>query len=60
MVFAERAADAIKREFTFKANTHRDLEKLVNYKDYEDIGALATEYKTRILEEIEKEKKRHE
>lgn len=63
MVFAERAADEIQKKLSLKIKKHKDLDdiyfsQLVNYKDYKDIEALAIEYKSRVLEEIEREKRR--
>lgn len=65
MVFAKRAADAILKEDFFNVGIYKKPDdlyfaKLVNLKDYSDIDALVKDYKTRVLDEIEKEKKRHE
>ena len=65
MVFAERAADEIKEkmkkdteeQFEVKAQTHiLDLDVSV----YDDDEKIAAEYKELVLNEIEKEKSRHE
>lgn len=65
MVFAERAAYAIEREMseaehTYSALLDEDFKKLVDLEDYSDIKDIADKYKSRVLDEIEKEKKRHE
>jgi len=65
VVFAERAAEAVKREMSVnmyykdQGCDNKSFMKLVKPEDYKDIDALKKEYKTRILDEIEKESKRH-
>lgn len=63
MVFAERAAEAVHREMLSGKKDHLSDEcflQLVHLDAYNDIEALKTEYKQRVLSEIEKERKRHE
>ena len=61
MVFAERAADAIKKDITDEELLDEELfENKYNISDYNDIDKIKEDYKKIILEEIEKEKKRHE
>ncbi len=65
MVFAKRAATAIYSEFKAGLNTMniaggKEFENLVDMAKYNDIDLLIKRYKERVLEEIEKEKKRHE
>ena len=63
MVFAERAADEICQSMdkdTEEYKTLEEVEKLICMDDYKDSDRLSEEYKKLILDEIEKEKKRHE
>ena len=63
MVFAERAADEICKELDSgdKSDiTIEEMDKLVDTDKYKDIEKLSEEYKKIVLDEIEKEKKRHE
>lgn len=63
MVFAERAADEICQSMdkdTEEYKTLDEVEKLICMDDYKDSDRLSEEYKKLILDEIEKEKKRHE
>ena len=65
MVFAERAADAINKEMLSDAGKYNKLDdvsflRLACLEDYNNIEALSNEYKEIVLNEIEKEKKRHE
>ena len=63
MVFAERAAEAVHREMLSGKKDHLSDEcflQLAHLDAYNDIEALKTEYKQRVLSEIEKERKRHE
>lgn len=65
MVFAERAAEAIKSQMLSGMGLHNRLDnrhflKLACLGNYNNIKALEEEYKEIILSEIEKEKKRHE
>lgn len=59
MVFAERAAEEIQKEMVFRNLSDDYFIKLVDCRAYEDIGAVASAYKTRIFNEIEKEKNRN-
>lgn len=65
MVFAERAANAINKEMLSgagKYNKPDDISFLdmACLESYNDIEAISAGYKERILNEIEKERKRHE
>ena len=63
MVFAERAADEICKELDSGNEsdiTIEEMDKLVDTDKYKDIEKLTEEYKKIVLDEIEKEKKRHE
>ena len=65
MVFAERAADSINKEMLSGAGKYNKLDdvsflRLACLEDYNNIEALSNEYKEIVLNEIEKEKKRHE
>lgn len=63
MVFAERAAEAVHREMLSGKKDHLSdgcFLQLAHLDAYNDIEALKTEYKQRVLSEIEKERKRHE
>ena len=65
MVFAERAAESVKRDMAAASGKYnilddKDFAKLANLSQYNDIDALCMEYKKRVLDEIEKERKRHE
>lgn len=65
MVYAKRAAAAVDSEMKAGYNDidaigDKELEELVDMAKYNDIDALARRYKERVLEEIEKEKRRHE
>lgn len=65
MVFAERAANAISKEMLSgagKYNKPDDISFLdmACLESYNDIEAISAGYKERILNEIEKERKRHE
>ena len=58
MVFAKRAAEAIRKEIS--EIEFREVSDLVDMDIYTDVSKLEKEYKEIVLEEIEKEKKRHE
>ena len=65
MVFAERAAESVQRDMASARSTYNilddeDFAKLADLSQYNDIDALWMEYKKRVLDEIEKERKRHE
>ena len=65
MVFAERAAESVQRDIASARSTYnllddKDFAKLVDLSQYNDIDTLCLEYKKRVLDEIEKERKRHE
>ena len=65
MVFAERASDAINKEMLSDAGKYNKLDdvsflRLACLEDYNNIEALSNEYKEIVLNEIEKEKKKHE
>ncbi len=65
MVFAERAADAINKEMLSDAGKYNKLDdavflRLACLENYSNIGKLSNEYKEIVLNEIEKERKRHE
>ena len=64
MVFAERAAESVQRDMAVDRSTYNilgddDFAKLADLSQYSDIDALCMEYKKRVLDEIEKERKRH-
>ena len=63
MVFAERAAEEICAGLDSgceKDIIDEDIEKFIDKEQYNDIEKLNEDYKRIVLEEIEKEKKRHE
>ena len=58
MVFAKRAAQDIEGQISNMDFT--DISNMADLKDYQDIGKLKEEYRTIVLDEIERERKRHE
>lgn len=58
MVFAKRAALEIAGELS--GTEFADISNLVNLEDYRDIEGLKKEYRTIVLDEIERERKHHE
>lgn len=57
MVFADRCAKEITEK---KLPEPKDIDKMADLSAYEDLEKLKADYKQLVLDEIEKEKKRHE
>jgi L-aspartate oxidase len=58
MVFADRAAQEMTKRGLHQSQT--DVSALYQAEKYQDLKQLQEEYRRLVLEEIEKEKKRHE